>query len=194
VNQTTPKPGAVRPSEILVGPAYEAERPALRARVMQEKARRRVHLGDHLTFLFENPLTVRYQVQEMLRVEKRSAPEDIQHEVRTYNELLGGPGELGATLLIEIDDPQERDLKLGTWLDLPAALYLELEDGRRVTPRYDERQVGDERLSSVQYLIFPCGDSDPIAIGSSLDGLALRVELTPVQRRALADDLRDTRS
>jgi hypothetical protein len=188
------KPGAVRPSEILVGADYEVERPNLRARVMQEKSRRRIHLGDHLTFLFETPLTIRYQVQEMLRVEKRSSPEDIEHEVRTYNELLGGPGELGATLLIEIADPAERDHKLSAWLDLPANLYLELEDGRRVTPRYDERQVGDDRLSSVQYLVFPCGNADPVAIGCAMDGLALRSELTPVQRRALGDDLAATRA
>lgn len=188
------KPGAVRPSEILVGADYEVERPNLRARVMQEKSRRRIHLGDHLTFLFETPLTIRYQVQEMLRVEKRSSPEDIEHEVRTYNELLGGPGELGATLLIEIDDPAERDHKLSSWLDLPANLYLELEDGRRVTPRYDERQVGEERLSSVQYLVFPCGAANPVAIGCAMEGLALRSELTPVQRRALGDDLAATRA
>lgn len=189
---TSTKPGAVRPSEILVGEAYEKERAGLRARVMKEKSRRRLHLGDHLTFLFENPLTIRYQVQEMLRIEKRDAPEDIEHEVRTYNELLGGPGELGATLLIEIDDPADRDHKLSSWLDLPGNLYLELEDGRRVSPRFDERQVGDERLSSVQYLIFPCEGSAPVAIGCAMDGLALRSELTPVQRRALGDDLAAT--
>ncbi len=189
MNDTNPKPGAVRPGEILIGADYEAERPALRERVLKEKSRRRIHLGDHLTFLFETPLTIRYQVQEMLRVEKRSAPEDVEHELRTYNELLGGAGELGATLLIEIDDEAKRDELLSKWLALPEHLYLELEDGERVTPRYDERQVGDERLSSVQYLIFSCGSAAPIAIGSSHPEITLRSELTPVQRRALADDL-----
>ena len=180
MNDTNAKPGAVRPGEILTGADYEAERPALRAQVLKEKARRRVHVGDALTFLFETPLTIRYQVQEMLRVEKRSSPEDVAHELHTYNELLGGAGELGATLLIEIDDAGRRDQLLTAWLDLPRHLYLELEGGERVAPRYDERQVGDERLSSVQYLVFPCGPGTPVALGSTHPDCTLRTELTPV--------------
>lgn len=194
MNDTNPKPGAVRPGEILTGADYEAERPALRAQVLKEKARRRVHVGDALTFLFETPLTIRYQVQEMLRVEKRSSPEDVAHELQVYNELLGGPGELGATLLIEIDDAALRDKLLTAWLELPQHLYLELEGGERVTPRFDPRQVGDDRVSSVQYLIFPCGERPPVAIGSSHPECTLHAELTPVQRRALADDLAATLS
>ena len=178
-------------NDILDLAAYEAERPALRHRAMGEKNRRRVHVGDHLTFLFENVETIRYQVQEMLRIERRSAEEDVQHEVDTYNELLGGPGELGCTLLIEIDDPARRDVLLREWLSLPASLYAELPDGRRVRPTYDERQVGDERLSSVQYMKFPCEGEVPIAIGADHPALEARAELTPVQRKALEADLQD---
>lgn len=179
----------VEQSEILDLETYARRRAEIRAHVMAVKARRRVHLGDELTFLFENAETMRYQVHEMLRAEGRSAKEDVEHELRTYNELLGGPGELGCTLLIEIEDPAERDRRLRTWLGLPAHLFLELEDGTRVPARFDERQVGDERLSSVQYLKFDCGGAVPVAIGCDLPGLQLRTELTPDQREALAEDI-----
>jgi len=168
---------------------YERERSALRRHVMGVKSRRRIHLGEHLTFLFENLETVRYQVQEMLRIERRSSEEDVRHEIATYNELLGGPGELGCTLLIEIDDEEQRDVLLREWLGLPAHLYAELEDGTRVRAVVDGRQVGEDRLSSVQYLKFPCGGRVPVALGSDLPALTLRTELTPVQKKALAEDL-----
>ncbi|MCB9914776.1 MAG: DUF3501 family protein [Planctomycetes bacterium] len=177
--------------EIVDLAAYEAERPAFRARMMAEKSRRRVHLGDHLTFLFENHDTVRYQVQEMLRVEGRASDADVEHELATYNELLGGEGDLGCTLLIEIDDADERDVRLREWLALPAHLYVELEDGTRVRPRIDDRQVGEERLSSVQYLAFPVAGRAPAALGCDLAALTLHAPLTPVQRRALQQDLAD---
>ena len=179
----------LEPRDILPLGDYERERAVIRHRAMGIKTRRRVHLGEHLTFLFENFETIRYQVQEMLRIEKRERDEDIAHEVATYNELLGGPGELGATLLIEIDDPEMRDKLLREWIDLPRHVYLELEDGRRMRGSFDDRQAGDGRLSSVQYVKFPCDGSAPVALGSDLAGYELRVELTPVQRKALAEDL-----
>jgi hypothetical protein len=179
----------VERSDIVDRATYEQERPAFRRHVMDVKSRRRVHVGEHLTFLFENAETLRYQVQEMLRVEQREAEQDIAHELATYNELLGGPGELGCTLLIEIDDAALRDVLLREWRALPAHLYAELEDGTRVRAQVDRRQVGDERLSSVQYLKFDCGGAVPVALGSDLPALELRVALNPAQREALALDL-----
>jgi len=176
-------------TDLLEPEAYERERPALRQRVMGVKSRRRVHLGEYLTFLFENFETLRYQVQEMLRIENRTSIDDRLHELATYNELLGEEGDLGATLLIEIDDPDTRDRLLREWLDLPGHLYAELEDGTRVRASIDERQVGEDRLSSVQYLRFPVAGRTPVALGSDHPGLTLRAELTPVQKKALADDL-----
>lgn len=181
--------GKVRRADLLDLDSYEQARARIRERVMGTKSRRRVHLGEHLTFLFENTETIRYQVQEMLRAEKRSAVADIEHELATYNELLGDPGSLGCTLLIELEDPSERDVRLREWLDLPRHLYLELADGTRAPARYDERQMNADRLSSVQYLKFDCGSVPPVAVGSELPGLELRATLTPVQRKALAEDL-----
>ncbi len=89
--------------------AYELEREHWRPWVMALKEKRRVRVGDHLTFLFENHETVRYQIQEMIRIERIVKPAEIAHEVETYNELIPGAGELSATLLIEYETPAERD-------------------------------------------------------------------------------------
>ena len=124
--------------EIVDYATYEDGREAFRDRVLAAKRVRRVHLGDYLMLLFENALTVRYQIQEMIRVERIVREADIRHEIDTYNELLGGDGELGCTLMIEIDDPAERAVKLRAWFGLPEHLYLVLPDGRRVRPRVDE--------------------------------------------------------
>jgi len=156
---------------------------------MAAKDVRRVHAGDNLTFLFENFDTVRYQIQEMLRAEKIVREEDIAHEIETYNELLGGEGELGATLLIEIEDGSTRARKLREWLALPEHVYVALADGRRVYASFDERQRGSDRVSSVQYLKFDTGGETPVAVGSDLPELSVEAKLTLEQRAALAKDL-----
>ena len=179
----------VQRSDIIPLEQYDARRDAVRASAMQAKAARRFHLGPELTFLFENPETVRYQVQEMARAERLFRPEEIQHELDTYNELLGGPGELGCSLLIEITDPADRDVKLRAWKDLPRHLYATTADGRRAPARFDARQIGDDRLSSVQYLKFEVGSEPPVALGCDLPELTIEAPLGIEQRVALAADL-----
>lgn len=181
----------VERSEIVDYQTYEELRPAIREAVMKEKEPRRIHVGTHLTFLFETHATMRYQIQEMMRAERIVREADILHEIETYNEVLGGDGELGCTLLVEIDDPEERAVKLQAWLDLPKHLYARLEDGRKVRPSYDERQVGEERVSSVQYLKFSVGEVAPVALGCDHEDPEVQVEvdLTAAQREALQRDL-----
>jgi hypothetical protein len=169
--------------------AYEASREEIRAGVLEAKRRRRVHVAGVLTFLFENPATVRYQIQEMVRAERMTREADVQHEIETYNELLGGEGELGCSLLIEIPEAEERDRKLREWLRLPAHLYVSLEDGTKVRPTFDPRQVGTDRLSSVQYLKFDVRGRVPVAVGSDLPQLHGETALDAEQRAALAADL-----
>jgi hypothetical protein len=176
--------------ELLDLTAYEKARPRIQARILEEKAPRRVHLGDALTFLFENRETVRYQIQEMIRAERMVKEADIAHELETYNELLGREGELGAALLIEIDDPKVRDVKLREWMGLPGSLYVKTSSGRKVKATFDARQVGDDRLSSVQYLKFDTGGESPVAVGSDHPKLHEEVALSPEQRQALETDLR----
>lgn len=175
--------------EILDYQTWSDRRPSVLPEVLRVKAERRIHLGRHLTFLFENRDTVRYQIQEMLRTEQLVREDAIRHEIDTYNELLGGQGGLGATLLVEVEDPAERDRRLVEWRDLPGRLYVGFEDGSRAYATFDARQVGEDRLSSVQFLKFDCGGRVPIAIGTDLAALRAEERLTDEQRRALAADL-----
>jgi hypothetical protein len=175
--------------EIVDYATYEDGREALRARVLEAKRVRRIHVGEYLTFLFENPLTVRYQVQEMMRVERIVREADIQHELATYNELLGRDGELGCTLLIEIDDAAARAVKLREWFGLPGRVYLLLPDGSRIRAQVDERQRDEERISSVHYLRFDVRGQVPVAVGCDLPALTVEARLDDEQRRALAADL-----
>jgi hypothetical protein len=180
---------AVRREELLDLASYERSRAELRAAVIEAKRVRRVHVAGVLTFLFENTATMRYQIQEMLRAERIEGEAEIRHEVETYNELLGGKGELGASLLIELPEPAERDARLREWLALPRHLYVEVEGGEKVRATFDPRQVGTDRLSSVQYLKFDVRGRTPVAVGSDLPQLQARTPLTPEQRAALAADL-----
>jgi hypothetical protein len=179
----------VRREELLPLEAYERSRAEIRSAVMEAKQRRRVHVAGALTFLFENTATIRYQVQEMIRAERLTKEADVLHELETYNELLGGRGELGCTLLIELPEPAERDAKLRAWLGLVDHLYVMLADGTKVRARFDARQVGDDRLSSVQYLKFDVQGRAPVALGTDLPALTGETALTAEQREALQQDL-----
>ncbi|MEW6126815.1 MAG: DUF3501 family protein [Acidobacteriota bacterium] len=180
---------AVERSEILDYVTYEEGRDQFREKVLMTKLPRRVHVGEHFTLLFENHLTVQYQIQEMVRTERIVKEADIRHEIDTYNELLGTDGELGCTLLIEIDDPQVRAVKLREWWHLPEKIYVTLEDGSRVWATFDERQRGKEQVSSVQFLKFNTKGQVPVAVGVDLPELSAETPLTDEQRKALQEDL-----
>src|SRR5262252_6849014 len=94
--------------------AYAKERTNFRARVLEHKKARTVHLGDHLTLVFEDELTIRYQIQEMLRIEKTFEEEGIQDELDAYNALVPDGTNLKATMLIEYEDVDERRAALAT--------------------------------------------------------------------------------
>jgi len=175
--------------EILDFVTYGERRDELRAAAQAAKDARRVHVGDSLTFLFENAETVRYQVHEMMRAERIVREADIRHELDTYNELLGGVGELGCTLLVEIEDAAARAVLLERWLGLPDHVYVLLENGERVRATVDERQRDSGRLSSVQYLKFDTRGRVPIAVGCAHPDLTSETRLTPRQREALRADL-----
>ena len=179
----------VERNEVVDYVTYEDIRAEFRKEVMNVKAIRRVHIGDYLTLLFENHVTVLYQIQEMIRAERIVRESDIRHEIDTYNELLGKGGELGCTMLIEIDDPALRDQKLKQWWDLPNHVYMLLEDGTRIRAAFDERQRGGGRLSAVQYLKFDTGGQVPIAAGVDLPDLRIETSLTDGQREALRADI-----
>ena len=177
-------------AEILDYLTYAERRDAIRASAMAAKALRRVHAGPHLTFLFENRETVRYQIQEMVRAEQMVREADIAHELATYNALLGEPGDLGATLLIEIEDEAQRGELLRRWRGLPGSIFLVLDDGREVQARWDGDQMSEDKLSSVQFLLFPgVKGARPAGLQVIHPELAVAVTFSPETRAALSEDL-----
>jgi hypothetical protein len=178
---------------------WERVRNVLRPLFIHEKDRRRLTVGAHLTLLFENTQTLWYQVEEMLRVERITEPEAIQHEIDTYNELIPGSGELSATLMIAFGDPHERDAALKQLVGLERHLWLRLGE-RRVAAKFDERQMSPERLSSVQFVRIPVGlDSDAFLALAAAGKVALVVDhpylgaeapISGALAIALAEDLR----
>ena len=180
----------VKREEVVDYQTYTEGRDAFRDEVLEQKATRRVHLGPYLTFLFENHSTILYQIQEMMRVEQIVKEKDVQHEIDTYNGLLGETGELGCTLLIEIPTPAERDKLLVEWLGIEKCLYLLSDKNEKCYAIYDEKQVGESRLSSVQYLKFKLGDGLPVAIGCDFEKYNKEEVLTAKQKEALSLDLK----
>lgn len=176
-------------SDIVDYQTYEDNREATRHRVLAIKKVRRIHLGEYLTFLFENRDTLAYQVQEIMRAERIARESAIVHEIEVYNSMLGEPGDLGCALLIEIADAADRKPLLMRWLGLEKTLYVRLEDGSKVYASFDEGQVGDDRISAVQYLRFTVGHGIPVAIGTDFEELLQEVEFSPEQKDALVADL-----
>jgi hypothetical protein len=172
---------------------YEILRAEWRSKMMALKDRRRVRVGGHLTFLFENRDTVRYQIQEMMRIERLEKPQEIAHEVHTYNELIPGPGELSASLLIEYEAPAERDVWLRALLGLEHHIWIEV-GGQRAPARFDDRQISTDRISSVQYVKFQLRPEQVAAFSQGariiVDHPQYSVEqtLTPEQLKELVTD------
>lgn len=138
---------------------YELERPDFRSRVIALKSRRRVPIGPLMTLVFENRDTVRFQIQEMLRVERIVQPEKVQHELDVYNELLPGAGEVAATLFIEItEQPRIQEILDGfIGLDEPGHLALTVGGGR-YPALFAPGQSREDRISAVHYIRFPLGE------------------------------------
>ena len=179
----------VERSDIVDFATYEDCRAITRPLAVAAKKPRRVHLHENLTVLFENSDTLRYQIQEIMRVERIVRESDIVHEIDTYNALLGSPGDLGCVLLIEIPDADERSRLLTEWRGLQARLYVLFEDGTKVFASYDPAQVGDDRISAVHYLQFAVNGRVPVGIGTDFEGLESHLTLTLEQITALTEDL-----
>src|SRR4029077_13698028 len=131
-------------ADILALADYERVRAILRPLFIHEKERRRLAVGSHLTFIFENTQTERYQVEEMIRSEKMTDGAAIQHEIDTYNELIPGPGELLATLLIEYPDAGEREAALRRLVGLERHLWL-VAGAKKIPASFDDRQMSTEK-------------------------------------------------
>ena len=137
---------------------YELGRLEFRQRVIDLKKRRRVALGPLMTLVFENRDTVRFQIQEMIRVERIVRPDKIEEEIAVYNELLPGPGEVAGTLFIEVTDPAAVQPTLDGFIGLDEPGRLALTVGERAFPAlFAPGQSREDRISAVHYIRFALG-------------------------------------
>src|SRR5450432_3078983 len=177
---------------------YELERPDFRRRVIELKSHRRIALGPLMTLVFENRDTVRFQVQEMLRAERIVRPEKVQHELDVYNELLPGPGEIAATLFIEITDQARIQEVLDGFIGFDEPGKLVLRAGGQVYPAlFAPGQSREDRISAVHYIRFSLGAEGRAALASAGEaalevahgGYEARQVLAPATVRELVADL-----
>ena len=164
---------------------YAVERPAFRARVLAHKRARRLSLGPHVTLLFEDRLTMQYQVQEMLRIERIFEPAGIQAELDAYNALVPGGGDLRATLLIEYPDAAQRRDALASLGGIEHRVFAEVEGIGRATTHADEDlpRSSDARTAAVHFLRFAF-TADAIAALRAGGSLAFGIDDPRMPQRA----------
>src|SRR6516162_5659151 len=119
-------------ADIVGNAAYEKVREKFRQRIIELKQRRRIAVGDKVTLVFENRDTVIFQIQEMMRAEKISDLDKIREEIEVYNELMPAPGELSATLFLEIEDQTHLRDELLKFLGIDECVLLSV--GGRLLP------------------------------------------------------------
>ena len=154
----TKEPGMPRITResLLTLEAYAKARKEFRAKVLAHKKPRTVHLGEHLTLVFEDELTLRYQIQEMLRIEKTFEEAGIQDELDAYNPLVPDGTNLKATMLIEYEDVDERRTALGRLKGLEDRVWVQVEGCPKVYAIADEdlERENAEKTSAVHFLRF----------------------------------------
>jgi hypothetical protein len=180
--------------------AYAKNRKEFRAKVLAHKKNRIVHLGEHVTLVFEDELTIRYQVQEMLRVEKIFEEDGIQDELDAYNPLIPDGRNFKATMLIEYEDVEERKAALAQMKGIEDKVWVRVEGLARVYAIADEdlERENDVKTSSVHFLRFELSKEMAdalkygmaLAIGVDHPAYTATVDPLPAEiRSALVKDL-----
>lgn len=156
---------------------YARQRKEFRARVMAHKRDRTVHLGAHVTLIFEDELTLRYQVQEMLRIERTFEEQGIQDELDVYNPLIPDGRNLKATMMIEYADAEERKHALSKLKGIEDRVWIQAEGCARIYAIADEdlERENEEKTSAVHFLRFELDDEMARALKYGV-GLALGVD------------------
>jgi uncharacterized protein DUF3501 len=186
-------------SEVLNLYEYEKVRARRRDHVIELKRRRRVPVGRYLSFVFENRDTVLFQVQEMCRVERIVDPARIAEEVEVYNSLLPVPGELSATMMIEIEHKGQIQAVLDKLMGIDARDYVRMQVGPDVVTGMFESGHSDEergKLSAVHFVRFPLPEAARRAFPAAEVWLIVdhpnehaRTRLTDETKVSLAEDL-----
>ena len=181
---------------------YAEQRSAFREQVMEHKKTRQLALGEHARLYFEDELTIKYQIQEMLRIEKVFEAEGIKEELDAYNPLIPDGHNWKATFMLEYEDPAERAVRLGEMIGIEDKVWLQVEGCEKIYPIADEdldRATAD-KTSSVHFMRYELDDHMILSvkrgatITAGIDHPAYTiasVTAEPAMRESLANDLVD---
>jgi len=192
---------AITRESLMTLEAYAKKRKDFRAEVLEHKKHRTVHVGEHVTLIFEDELTMRYQVQEMLRIEKIFEEEGIQDELEAYNPLIPDGTNFKATMMIEYATPTERARALAKLRNIEDRMFVEVEGQARVYAIADEdlERSNEEKTSAVHFLRFELSAAMQQALKSGAqlkigcdhpEYLAQLGEIAPETLASLVGDLR----
>lgn len=179
---------------------YAARREAFRNEVIAHKTNRRVALGPHATLLFEDFLTMKYQVQEMLRAERLFEPDEIEQEIEAYNPLIPDGRNWKATFLLEWDDANERRVHLAALRGIEHRIWIQINGCERLFAHANDdlERSNDDKTAAVHFLRFELSESmvqalkqnATLAMGIDHPGLPYKVAAVPDHiRKALIADL-----
>jgi Protein of unknown function (DUF3501) len=179
---------------------YSEGRPAFKSQVLEHKRNRQVALGDHATLYFEDRLTMQYQIQEMLRIEKIFEADGIQQELDAYNPLIPDGNNLKATFMIEYEDVSERQQALPTLIGIEDKVWVSAEGCEKTYAIADEDMDRDtqEKTSAVHFVRFEIPpetvaaikNGAMIAMGIDHDNYFVELKAVPAAvRESLAKDL-----
>ena len=187
-------------ADLLTLEAYHERRAALRAKVLAHKARRKVFIGAHAGLYFEDRLTVQYQIQEMLRVEKIFEEEGILQEIEAYAPLVPDGSNWKATMMIEYTDVHERKRELARLIGVEDRMFVEVEGHARVYAIADEDmdRENEEKTSAVHFIRFELTDPMRAAVkagagvklGCDHTHYPAHVAIAPETLASLAGDLK----
>lgn len=192
--------GKITPDSLMSLEAYSKWRKLHKGEVIAHRKRRTLHLGEHITLHFESEMTMRYQIQEMLRIEKIFEEEGIQDEIDAYAPLVPDGTNWKATMMIEYTDINERKRELSRLIGVEDRMFVEVEGYDRIYAIADEdlNRENDEKTSAVHFLRF---EFSPAMIASVQAGAAVKagcdhthypshLQIPPETLASLAGDFR----
>ena len=182
------------PANLLSLEEYSKQRTDFRSKVMAHKKNRQVHLGDHATLYFEDGLTMQYQVQEMLRIERIFEEEGINEELAAYNPLIPDGSNLKATFMVEYEDVDERKAALAKLIGIENKVWIQVAGFDKIYPIANEdlERTTEEKTSSVHFLRFEF-TPDMIAAAKQGADMAMGIEHENyyVEMNPVATNIRD---
>ncbi|MBA3253316.1 MAG: DUF3501 family protein [Burkholderiaceae bacterium] len=192
-------PARIERATLLTLEGYARQRDDFRAKVIAHKKRRTVRLGEHITLIFEDELTIRYQIQEMLRIEKTFEERGIQDELDAYVPLVPDGTNLKATMMIEYADPVIRKAELMRLRGVENRVYMEVDGCAPVYAVADEDlpRENEEKTSAVHFLRFEFAPAmiaafrqgAAVALGVDHPNYSVRIdEVAPEVQASLAKD------